>query len=37
MTLRDIDIDKAIDKTHLRSTRKIIQHIKKTYPEVTDE
>ena len=37
MTLRDIDIDKAIDKTHLRSTRKIIQHIKKTYPDVTDE
>lgn len=37
MHMEDIDIDKAIDKTHLRSTKKIIEHIKKTYPDVTDE
>ena len=37
MHMEDIDIDKAIDKTHLRSTKKIIEHIKKSYPDVTDE
>ena len=35
--MNDSAVDSAIDKTHLRSTRKITPHVKRKHPNVTEQ
>ena len=35
--MNDSTLDRLIDKTHMRSTKRISQHIRKEHPEVTDK
>ena len=35
--MNDSDVDRLIDKTHMRTTKRISQHIRHDHPEVTDK